>query len=155
MNEPAIPEEDINAFLADQVNEKIEVMEAYMLDQPQIEIPVDHRFVNGMYAREIVIPAGTLLTGRVHKFGYIDIMLEGDITVATPDGTKRLQGLNIMEGMPGRKRAGYAHKTTRWLTVHRTEVTDPEGIEDVLTVRTMAEYVALLEAPYDEHGGGK
>lgn len=138
--------EQIHSLLAEQVNERIEAMETEMLQHEQVEIPIEHRFVNGMYAREITIPAGTLLTGRVHKFGYVDIMLSGDITVATPDGVKRLTGSNVMEGIPGRKRAGYAHEDTRWITVHRTEETDSEGIEDVLTVMTIAEYKALPPA---------
>lgn len=141
MNE--LTESEIHGFLAEQVNEKIEAMEAVMLEHEQVAIPVEHRFVNGMYAREILIPKGTMLTGRVHKFGYVDIMLSGDITVATPDGTKRLTGINIMEGYPGRKRAGYAHEDTRWITVHRTEETDADKMMDVLTVFSMAEYQAL------------
>lgn len=139
----ALTADQIHTLLAEQVNDKIEVMETEMMKHEQVEIPVEHRFINGMYAREITIPKGTLLTGRVHKFGYVDIMLSGDITVATPEGTKRISGTNILEGVPGRKRAGYAHEDTHWITVHRTEETSAEGIEDVLTVMTMAEYHAL------------
>lgn len=133
----------VHQLLAEQVNEKIEAMEEVMLEHEQVEIPVEHRFVNGMYAREITIPKGTLLTGRVHKFGYVDIMLSGDITVATPDGVKRLTGVNIMEGVPGRKRAGYAHEDTHWVTVHKTDATSPKGIEDILTVFSMAQFREL------------
>jgi hypothetical protein len=96
-----------------------------------------------MYVREITIPKGTILTGAVHKFDYVDIMLSGDIAVATPDGMKRLTGINIMEGPAGRKRAGYAYEDTRWLTVHKTSAMVAEGIEDVLTVKTMAEFLSL------------
>lgn len=106
----------IHTALAEAVNERIEELEAVMLECEQVEIPVEHLFVNGMYARKIVIPAGTMLTGRVHKFGYVDIMLSGDISVATPDGVKRMTGYNILEGKPGRKRAGYAHEDTHWVS---------------------------------------
>ena len=142
-----LTEQQVNDFLADQVNKEIEILEAEMLKHDQVEIPVKHRFVNGMYAREITIPKGTMLTGRVHKFGYIDIMLSGDITVATPDGVKRFTGINIFEGFAGRKRAGYAHEDTRWVTVHNTDETDSDRIEDHLTVMSMAEFKAL---PQDE-----
>jgi hypothetical protein len=96
-----------------------------------------------MYVREITIPKGTILTGAVHKFDYVDIMLSGDIAVATPDGMKRLTGINIMAGPAGRKRAGYAYEDTRWLTVHKTDATTSEGIEDVITVRNMAQFLEL------------
>lgn len=139
----------IHTALAEAVNERIEELEAVMIECEQVEIPVEHLFVNGMYARKIVIPAGTMLTGRVHKFGYVDIMLSGDISVATPDGVKRMTGYNILEGKPGRKRAGYAHEDTHWVTVHRTNETDPDGIEEKLTVMTMAQFKAL---PASEKG---
>lgn len=145
--------EQINAFLAEQVNEKIEAMESEMLQHDQVEMPVEHRFINGMYARELTIPKGTLLTGRVHKFGYVDIMLSGDITVATPDGVKRLTGTHILEGVPGRKRAGYAHEDTHWITVHRTNHADPESIVDHLTFFSMAEYRSFrLESDRASYG---
>lgn len=161
MNTPQNPqeivlsEEAINELLSGKVNEKIEALESHLLALDDIRtdtdlfilekrtMPVEHRFINGMYAREITIPKGTLLTGAVHKFDYVDIMLSGDIAVATPDGVKRLKGINIMEGPAGRKRAGYAYEDTRWLTVHKTDATTSEGIEDVLTVRTIAEFLSL------------
>lgn len=132
--------EQVHEILAGQVDEKIEAMEGFMLECPQVEIPAVNKFINGMYVREIVIPKGTLLTGRVHKFAYLDIMLNGDITVATREGVQRLQGFNCMEGVPGRKRAGYAHEDTRWVTVHRTDQEDPADILDHLTFFSMSEY---------------
>ena len=141
--EIALSDEAVNELLSGKVNEKIEKMESELLTLDQIQMPVEHRFINGMYAREITIPKGTILTGAVHKFDYVDIMLSGDIAVATPDGVKRLKGINIMEGPAGRKRAGYAYEDTRWLTVHKTDTTTTEGIEDVLTVRTIAEFLSL------------
>ncbi|QUX96613.1 hypothetical protein C0J08_14930 [Marinomonas sp. CT5] len=138
-----LSDESVIELLSGKVNEKIEAMEAELLTLEQVEMPVEHRFINGMYAREITIPKGTILTGAVHKFDYVDIMLSGDIAVATPDGVKRLKGINIMTGPAGRKRAGYAYEDTRWLTVHKTDATSPEGIEGVLTVRTITEFMNL------------
>lgn len=132
--------EQVHEILVGQVDEKIEAMEGFMMECPQVEIPAVGKFINGMYVREIVIPKGTLLTGRVHKYAYLDIMLAGDITVATRDGVRRMQGYCCMEGVPGRKRAGYAHEDTRWLTVHRTDQEDPATILDHLTFFNMSEY---------------
>jgi hypothetical protein len=141
--EVTLSDEAISELLSGKVNEKIEKMESELLTLDQIHMPVEHRFINGMYVREITIPKGTILTGAVHKFDYVDIMLSGDIAVATPDGMKRLTGINIMAGPAGRKRAGYAYEDTRWLTVHKTDATTSEGIEDVITVRNMAQFLEL------------
>lgn len=135
----------IEAYLMDHIGEKIEQMEDSLLELPQVDIPVESLFVNGMYARKILIPKDTILTGRVHLADYVDIMLSGDITVATPEGTKRFTGFNIFEGKQGRKRAGYAHEDTHWVTVHRTEIKDPDEFVSAMTVFNMTKY-NLLEA---------
>lgn len=118
----------------------IEALESVMLEQEQLDILTREHFINGMYGREIVIPAGAMLTGRVYKDGYLDIMLSGDMSVATPQGAKRITGVNIMEAPPGRKRAGYAHTDTHWITVHRTDQLDPGDMLDQLTFFSRDEY---------------
>lgn len=132
--------EQVNTVLSGQVNDNIERLEQYTKEMAQVDVPVKDYFIDGMYAREIFIPKGTLLTGRVYKSAYIDIMISGDITVATPDGTKRVQGYHVMDGQPGRKRAGYAHEDTRWITIHRTQHKDPSDIIEQLSFFSMSQY---------------
>ena len=130
----------VQRMMTEEAVSNIEAMESELLKHEQVEIPTTEHFVNGMYGREIVIPAGSLLTGRVYKEGYLDIMLSGDISVATPQGLKRVTGTNVMEAPPGRKRAGYAHADTHWLTVHRTDQFDPSDMLDQLTFFSREEY---------------
>lgn len=108
------------------------------------EIPVEHHFHDGMYIREIVIPAGTILTGRIHKYDHFDIMLSGDITVSTNDGVRRMEGFHILNGNRGKKRAGYAHSDTHWITVHRSPLMKGEKMFDYLTVGTFQEMDSFL-----------
>ena len=60
--------------------QQIDTLEAVLLQLPQIDIPVQHRFAEeeGLYAREIVITKGALMTGRVHKHQHVSIMISGD-----------------------------------------------------------------------------
>ncbi|QZI87775.1 hypothetical protein PODOV050v2_p0010 [Vibrio phage 66E30.1] len=119
---------------------KINALELAMLQEEQVNIDVNHRFNGGIYAREITIPKGTLLTGRIHKFDHFDIMLSGDISVSTDVGeVKRLTGLNIMEGKAGKKRAGYAHEDTHWITFHCAEERNPEEMYEFLTCGSFEE----------------
>lgn len=147
MNE--LTETQVNELLTQASSENIERLESRMLAEDQVEIPVEEAFVNGMYVRRIMIPAGTLLTGRVHKWPYVDIMLDGDISVVTPDGQKRLTGHNVLEGVAGRKRAGYAHADTHWVSVHRTDLVE-DDMHEQLTFFSVSEYAhwqtKLLEA---------
>ena len=103
--------------VADSV-ESIKALEEINASRPQVEIETIERFMGSMYSREIFIPKGTVITSRVYKRGYVDIMLSGDITITDANGVRRLSGCNILEGTAGRKRAGYAHEDTHWITVH-------------------------------------
>jgi len=139
----------VSVIATEERREKLNSLEQSMLKEDQVEIPVEHRFSGGIYAREITIPKGTLLTGRIHKFDHFDIMLSGDVTVSTDNGeVKRLTGLNIMEGKAGKKRAGYAHEDTHWITFHSVEERNPEEMYEFLTCgsfQELDEFNVMLE----------
>jgi hypothetical protein len=127
--------------------EKLLRLEAAMLEQPQIEIPVRHIFAPGLYAREIVIPKGTLLTGKIHKTPHLNVISQGDISVLTEHGIQRITGPAVLVSSAGIKRAGYAHEETRWMTVHVTNETDLSKLEEELIAK---DYAALETLKIDE-----
>lgn len=111
--------------------------EEVALSMPQLEIPVKHYIHGGMYVREITIPANTAITGAIYKFDHFDIMIKGDITVSTDDGiTRRLEGYNVFQGQSGKKRAGFAHEDTTWITVHPFTGDSGESIQEFITAQT-------------------
>lgn len=118
---------------------------------PQVELPIRHFFlksevpVTGGYAREMTIFAGTALVGRVHKHPCINVISKGDISVTTDNGVKRIQAPYTFVSPAGTKRAGYAHTETIWTTIHLTDETDTEKIEDALGTVTHEEYLLYLE----------
>lgn len=71
-----------------------------------------HHFAQGMYARELTIPAGHYITGKTHRKEHIFIVLTGDLTVWTEQGMVRAGPGMMVVGQPGTKRIAYAHKTT-------------------------------------------
>jgi hypothetical protein len=120
--------------------EKILAWEDKAKDLPQVDIPVTHHIHGGMYGREITIPKGTILTGQIYKFDHFDIMISGDITVSTDSAeVKRLTGFNIFKGLSGKKRAGYAHEDTRWVTFHPYIGVDGDEIQKQITVNDFQE----------------
>lgn len=137
--------DDLSSGTTKQRRERIEELEEFMLSENQLNIPVLHRFLGDMYAREIIIPKGTLLTGRIHKFDHFDIMVSGDITVSTDEGgPKRMKGFHFLDGKAGKKRAGYAHEDTRWITFHSAEERSPEDMYDFLTCGSFAEFESFM-----------
>lgn len=107
---------------------EIQRLESAMLDMPQIEIETEHHFTPGMYARQILIKAGTTLVGKQHKTEHLNVCC-GDITVWTEGGMRRLTGFHTISSKPGVKRVGYAHADTVWITFHATNETNLDALE--------------------------
>lgn len=111
--------------------EQIQALEAELAQLPTRihELPVKHHFAPGVYAREMTIPAGVMLTGKTHRTQHLNIVSAGDITVWTEQGMKRIRAPYAFVSYPGTKRVGYAHADTVWTTVHATNETDLEKLE--------------------------
>ena len=112
--------------------EQIERLEAAILTMPQLEIQTTHYFANGLYAREVLIPAGAILTGKVHKAEHLNIVSAGRIIVWTEDGMREVSAPYTMVSRPGTKRVGMALEDTVWTTIHATEITATELTPEVL-----------------------
>jgi len=106
---------------------------------PQISPEVVHHFSPGIYAREMRIKKGTILTGKIHKTEHLCI-LNGDIEIASQDGKGRFTGYLTFLSKPGVKRIGYAHEDTVFTTIHAIEGTDIPILEEALAVDTFEQY---------------
>lgn len=115
-----------------------------MREMDTIEIPTEHTFGPGFYARTITIPKGATLTGKVHATEHIFIVSRGDITLVTEDGRRRVQAPFQTVCRPGLKRAGYAHEETVCTNIHITDETDLLRLEADLII---PEALPMQEAP--------
>jgi hypothetical protein len=114
--------------------EKVQAFENALRSLDQLELETDHHFAEGIYARELRIPAGVILTGRMHKRGQMNVLAKGEITVWTEGGMRRIKAPAVIPSKAGAKRVGYAHTDTVWITIHATDETDVDKIEDELIV---------------------
>ncbi|GAF92461.1 unnamed protein product, partial [marine sediment metagenome] len=89
---------------------KVMELEAVMREMPQVDLEqhTNHHFSEGIYLRELFIPAGTILTGKIHRHESMNILVSGTIRVTTDSGVKELTGLQIYNSSPGMKKAAYA-----------------------------------------------
>lgn len=112
--------------------DSVRALEATLLAMPQVDMEAQHLVHGRMYARTILIPAGTLLTGALSNMDNICVM-HGDITVTTHEGPMRLTGFHVLPARAGYKRAGVTHADTWWTTLIHTDLTDVAAIEDEFT----------------------
>lgn len=148
MNESALVAAVIAAKISrlEPMRAKVNRAEAVMLQMPQVELPVKHHFSQGVYARELFIPKDTVLTGKLHKYPQLNILMSGELSVLTEDGVKRVKPPFLVVSPAGTKRIAYAHEDSIWLTVHGTEENDLEKIEQHFIAQNDAEYLEHCKA---------
>ena len=99
-----------------------------------IDVPVEHHFAPGVYMRQMNAAAGTLVVSKMHRTEHMNILLTGSLTVATENGIELLKAPVVLKSMPGTKRIGYFHEDSSWITVHPTQTTDLDLIEQQVIV---------------------
>ena len=104
-------------------------LEEHLRKYPQVELQTNHHFAPGVYVRELLIPAGTILTGKIHRYETMNILISGEIRVTTDDGMQTLTGPMIFNSQAGTKKAAITITDTIWVNVHPTELTDLDEIE--------------------------
>lgn len=112
---------------------------------PSIDPVTVNHFSHGVYGREMRVPAGSVISGHIHKFENLNVLLEGEMSVLTEDGIKRVQAGFVVVSPPGTKRIAYAHTDCRWLTIHGTEDRDLDKIEQKFIAHTEQDYIAFCE----------
>ena len=130
--------------LAEPSRDKIEAMHDLIEAGPDGAIETLHYFADGLYGREIHVPAGTWVVGAIHGESHINVLSKGDVSVATEAGSRRIQAPATFEAVAGRKVVGFAHTDTVWTTFHAnpTNERDPDKLFDLLTV---AEYPNVID----------
>lgn len=125
------------------VQDQIQLLKEESLKLPQVEIPITDFFAEGIYGRMMFVPAETTITGKIHKYSTIDVLLEGSIRVVTSAGTdKVLTAPMIFVSKPGLSKAGFALTDVKWITF---EATDTKNIE-----KFISEHVVDTDAEYQE-----
>ena len=107
--------------------------------------PVIHHFSKGVYCREMRIPKETLIIGKIHKTSHLNIISKGDVSVRTQFSSERFQAPYTFKSEVGTQRVVYAHEDTVWTTIHPTDETDLEKIEEDIIAKDYSEIENLLE----------
>jgi len=128
-------------FIDERVIKLLFMLEERMKVYPQIDIDRKHYFAEGIYAREITVRAGALVIGKMHRHSQINVLSEGEISILTQDGWKRLKAPFTFESPAGTKRVGHAHTDTVWTTFISTKETDIDKMDDLLTIGSYQKYL--------------
>jgi hypothetical protein len=111
-------------------------LEAELLKLPQVDMPVTHDFCAGLYARTMHIPAGTVLTGAVHKEESFFLVRKGELIVSTDSGPQTIRQGDMSVSKIGTKRAGITLTDVEVTTFHAnpTNEQEPQALWDLFTI---------------------
>ena len=112
-------------------DEKIDELESAMAENFEIiSCPLNHRFTNGLYVREIFMPAGSLITSKIHKTQHQYFILKGAVSVWIDEGEEiYLEAPYIGVTEPGTRRVLYIWEDCIWATAHPNP--ENETVEEI------------------------
>jgi len=97
--------------------------------------PLKHTFCDGLYVREIFMPAGLRITSKIHKIKHPFFVLKGKCVVWTEDGEQIIEAPYQGVTEVGTKRAIIVLEDCVWITCHVTNETDLEKIEEQIIAK--------------------
>ena len=92
--------------------------------------PVKHTFAGGCYIREIYNPAHELIVTKIHKKEHPFFLMKGEMSILTEEGIQNIKAPYQGVTKPGTKRAIYTHEECIFITVHATDNTTVEDVEE-------------------------
>ena len=117
---------------------KIAEVEARLLDLPQVAMPLTHTFAPGIYFREIFMPKGTFVIGHEHKTSHFNVVLSGRASVLCDGSVREIAAPFVFVSPAGARKMLYIHEDMRWATIHPTDETDLEKLEEALITKSPA-----------------
>jgi hypothetical protein len=101
-----------------------------------------HYVHDGIYIRELTIPAGLLITGMIHRHNHMVVVSKGSIIVWEQNkGSRIVTAPATFHCEAGVRRVGYTMEETVWSTIHATELTTiPELEESLFELRAHQTY---------------
>ena len=101
---------------------------------------LEHQFINGLYVRMVHLPAGMFFTTKIHKVRHPYFVLHGKCRILTEEGVVDMIAPHHGITEPGTKRLMYIVEDVVWYTVHATDKTTPEEVEEEVIAKDYGEF---------------
>lgn len=101
-----------------------------------------HFFAPGMYMRELTVPAGMLVVGKIHKHDHFLIVTKGRAIVASVFGREEVTAGHLSVSKAGVKRVVLAIEDTQFVTIH-ANATDTQDLDAIESAHIEHEQLAM------------
>jgi quercetin dioxygenase-like cupin family protein len=110
----------------------------------QVEIPLIHNFAPGVYMRRILMPAETFLIGKTHKTEHLNIVFSGLAAMMINGNVRIIRGGDVFISKPGSKKVFHVLNEMVFGTIHATNETDIDKLEELCVLTDEEEKQALI-----------
>jgi quercetin dioxygenase-like cupin family protein len=94
-----------------------------------------HHFSDGLYAKQMVIPAGHVVGSHAHNYSHLSVLAKGDIVLEVDGVTTDVSGPACIEIKAGCTHRVFAKTDAVWFCIHATEENDVNKIDEVLVTK--------------------
>lgn len=130
------------------IRQPVDQLEKIFLSMPPMDCPVRHYFGDGIYMREVTMPADSFVIGHAQKFETLNFLVKGSGALINPDGTSVTVKAPFMWKAPPGRKLGYCAEESVLVNIYETDVRDVETLEATYLDKSDAfrEHVAALES---------
>jgi hypothetical protein len=102
--------------------------------------PLKQHIENGIYTREMFMPAGHLIISMIHKQSHPSFLLRGKVSYLTDEGVvETITAPKVIQTKEGAQRVFFVHEDTDWCCVYKTDAKTFEEAESDVYVDTYLE----------------
>jgi len=107
-------------------------IERVMLRLPQEECELRHDFAPGVYMRSIRVGGGVFVLGHAHKTEHLNILVSGRASIYMDGSVVTMSAPSTFVSKPGARKLFFFHEDSVFSTIHPTDETDTEALEEQL-----------------------
>jgi quercetin dioxygenase-like cupin family protein len=97
-----------------------------------VDLQIQHHFSSGVYARQMVLPAGHYAVTHAHHYDHLSILASGDVWVSKDNVRVRYQAPAVITIAAGCHHRIEAVQDSVWFCIHATSETDVDRMDEVL-----------------------
>jgi hypothetical protein len=99
-------------------------------DEIEKHNPVEHFFADGQYIRKVNFPAQEFIVTKIHKKKHPFFLMKGKLSILSEHGKVSLEAPYFDITLPGTKRIIFTHTACTFITVHATDQTEVDKVEE-------------------------
>lgn len=115
--------------------------EKFMVEQPQVDCPVFHKFSPGLYIRELHMPKDSIVLGHYQRFEQLCFLTKGTLIFHNEDGSNTEMSAPQVFTAPAGRKLAFVVEDAIFTNVHVNP--DNETDIDKLEERYLDKSIAL------------